>query len=288
MFGAWFTAGAVAPLVLLLASNSWRYGSLFDFGYGADATKQSYPIVRGLIGMWASSGKSLFFYAPIAVVAVLGLRRAFRSVPMEMVLLGGLVLANCLFFARVQFWSGDWAWGPRYMQIVLPCLAAMAAPLMASIAWRRALAALTVFGFFISALPAVLIRFSLIFLKAARFMPSGNPLHGPPVWDHSYYALIWHTWHWQPILFQIGLIPHAIGNTFWHAASRPRNPNPPVSARDPRIEFWWLRLHSIGFTAALFFAAWPAIAGVTGLRMLRGARRSQSCPEPDEQPAVAH
>ena len=113
--------------------NWWRYGSATNFGYAlGTATNQSYPIVRGVLGQWLSSGKSIFLFAPIAVIVVLGLGRSFKKLPMEMVLLGGLVVVNTLFFARVQFWSGDWAWGPRYMQIVVPCLAAMAAPLMDS------------------------------------------------------------------------------------------------------------------------------------------------------------
>ena len=138
-FGAWFTAGAVGPLVLLLVVNWWRYGSPTNFGYAlGTATDQSYPIVRGVMGQWFSSGKSMFLFAPIAIIVVLGLGRSVRKVPMEMILLGSLVVVNTLFFARVQFWSGDWAWGPRYMQIVVPCLAAMAAPLMDSARVARA------------------------------------------------------------------------------------------------------------------------------------------------------
>ena len=84
---------------------------------------------------------------------------------MEMGLLASLVIVNTLFFARVQFWSGDWAWGPRYMQIVVPCLAAMAAPLMDSPGWRRALIAVSVLGLLFAALPAVLVRFTLDVLR---------------------------------------------------------------------------------------------------------------------------
>ena len=112
-FGAWFTAGVVGPLVLLLVLNWWRYGSATNLGYSlGPATDQSYPITRGVMGQWFSSGKSLFLYAPIAIIVVCGLVRSFKKLPMEMILLGSLVVVNTLFFARVQFWSGDWAWGP--------------------------------------------------------------------------------------------------------------------------------------------------------------------------------
>ena len=66
--------GAVGPLLLLLLVNVWRYGSATNFGYElGTATNQSYPIVRGVVNQWFSSGKSLFLFAPVAVVVVLGL-----------------------------------------------------------------------------------------------------------------------------------------------------------------------------------------------------------------------
>src|SRR5207244_13145192 len=108
--GAWYTAGALVPLLLLLAVNWWRYKRATNFGYAlGSATEQSYPITRGVVNQWFSLGKSVFFYAPVAIVAVLGLVRSWKRMPMEIVLLGSIVAVNTVFFARVQFWSGDWA-----------------------------------------------------------------------------------------------------------------------------------------------------------------------------------
>ena len=51
----------------MLVVNWWRYGSVTNFGYAlGTATNQSYPIVRGVVNQWFSSGKSLFLFAPIA------------------------------------------------------------------------------------------------------------------------------------------------------------------------------------------------------------------------------
>ncbi len=273
-FGAWFTAGAIGPLVLLLAVNKWRYGSATNFGYGiGSATSSSYPILRGLAGQWFSSGKTLFLYAPFAVLAVLGLPRVFKRLPLDMSLLVALVLANTLFFARVQFWSGDWAWGPRYMQIVLPCLAAMVAPVIDSRAWRRVLVVLSVLGLLFAALPAVLVRFTLLFYAAFKAMRPPTA-QGPPNWDHSYYALVWHTLHWQPILYQLRELPHAIANSFDHVTSA-KGPVPVTrSPGKPRIELWWLRARDLGITAVLCFAVFPAVALTAGVRMLRSALRN--------------
>jgi hypothetical protein len=276
-FGAWFTAGAVGPLVLLLLINVWRYGSATNFGYAlGTATDQSYPIVRGVIGQWFSSGKSIFIFAPIAIIVVCGLVRSVRKMPMEMLLLGAVVVVNTLFFARVQFWSGDWAWGPRYMQIVVPCLAAMAAPLMDSRAWRRALIIVSVFGFFFAALPAVLMRFTLEFYAAYAVMPPPTVL-GPPNWDHSYYALVWHTLHWQQILYAIRHLPGAFSNTLNHVTS-PFGPLPVTkSPHMPRFEFWWLRARDIGWGTVMFFAVVAVGIVAAGARVLdryRGTGRA--------------
>jgi MFS family permease len=266
-FGAWFTVGTLAPIALLLASNAWRYGGALNFGYALDQTHRPYPIVRGVIGQWFSSGKSLFLYAPIAVVAVLGLGRSVRKLPFEMCLLGAIVAANTLFFARVQFWSGDWAWGPRYMQIVLPCLAAMAAPLMDARFWKRALIVLSVLGFLFSALPAVATRFTTEFYAAYTAMPPPS-VQGPPVWDHSYYALIWHTLHWQPILYHLRSLPHALSNTLNHVTNV-HGPTPVTKAPgDPRLEFWWLRARDLGTQAVVVFALLPVAALAAAVRLL--------------------
>jgi hypothetical protein len=282
-FGAWYAAGAIGPLLLMLVVNWWRYGSVTNFGYAlGTATDQSYPIVRGLWNQWFSSGKSLFLFAPIAVVVVLGLARSVRKLPMEIVLLGVIVVLNTLFFARVQFWSGDWAWGPRYLQIVVPCLAAMAAPLMGGRGWRRALLALSVLGFFFAALPAVLVRFTLVFYAAFKVMPPPT-VQGPPVWDHSYYALVWHTLHWQQILYQLRLLPDALSNSFTHVTTK-TGPAPVtafLAGKDAsRLEFWWLRARDLGTTAVVLFALLPIAAAAAGIRTLNRYLESASAAAP--------
>jgi hypothetical protein len=237
-------------------------------------------MVRGVIGQWFSSGKSIFIYAPIAAIVVLGLWRSVKKLPLEMCLLGAIVVANTLFFARYQFWSGDWAWGPRYLQIVLPCLAAMAAPLMDSRFWTRALVGASILGFLFAALPAVATRFTVEFYRAYQAMPPPT-IKGPPDWDHSYYALIWHTWHWQPILYHLRSLPGAISHTFDHVTNR-FGPTPVTDfAVKPRFEFWWLRRRDLGSWAVVGFALLPLTSGAAGLRLLNrhlSSRRKPPAP----------
>jgi hypothetical protein len=271
--GWWYTIGALGPLVLLLLSNWWRYHDPLNFGYQISAaTGQSYPILRGLKGQLFSSGKSIFLYAPIAIVVVLGIVRSFRRFPYEMALLAAIVAANLLFFARVQFWSGDWAWGPRYVQIVLPCIAAMAAPLMDLRIWRRVLALFTVLGFAFSALPAVLVRFALIFPAALAAFK--GPVFRQQDWDHSHYALMWHTLHWQPILWQLRLLPHTVANTFGFGdPAKPLHSN--FQPERARFEFWWLRPSTIGWTTWVLYAFVIAAIAYAGFRLVRSSLRAQ-------------
>jgi hypothetical protein len=278
-FGAWFTAGAAVPLAVLLASNAWRYGGALNFGYPSASPRRPYSIVRGVFNQWFSSGKSLFLFAPIAVVVLFGLWRSVKKFPLEMALLGAIVVANTLFFARFQFWSGDWAWGPRYLQIVLPCLAAMAAPLMDNRFWMRAVIVAGILGFLFSALPAVATRFTVEFYEAYRAMPPPT-VKGPPVWDHSYYALIWHTLHWQQILYHLRSIPDAISNTFDHVTNR-GGPTPVTRfPGDPRFEFWWLRGRDLGSWALALFALLPVAVAAAGLRLLNRHLDSRKPPAP--------
>jgi len=270
--GAWYSAGAVGPLLVMLFFNWWRYGSISNLGYGlGSATDQSYPIVRGVMGQWFSSGKSIFLFAPIAIIVVAGLYRSVKRMPMEMILLGSLVIVNTLFFARVQFWSGDWAWGPRYLQIVVPCLAAMAAPLMDSVSWRRALIGVSVLGFFFAALPAVLLRYTTVFFAAYKVMPPETRF-GPKRWDHSYYALIWHTAHWQQILYQLRLLPKTISHSFDHV-TRPLGPVSLTRAPETRVEFWVFRARDLGNAAVIGFTLLALAVIATGARMLARYRR---------------
>lgn len=153
------------------------------------------------------------------------------------------------------------------MQIVVPCLAAMAAPLMDSPGWRRALITLSVLGLLFAALPAVFVRFTLEFYAAYRVMPPPTVL-GPPVWDHSYYTLIWHTLHWQQMLYVLRSLPDTLANSFHHVTN-PHGPTPVTkNPGDPRFEFWWLRACDIGWTAVALFALLPVAAAATGIHAI--------------------
>ena len=81
--------------------------------------------LEGAVSLLVSPGKGILFFAPPVLLALWGARPLWRRAPW----LGGAVLATAaLHFGMISslsFFGGDWAWGPRYLVVLLP-LAALA------------------------------------------------------------------------------------------------------------------------------------------------------------------
>ena len=265
-YGALFSVGAVAALSVLVMLNAWRYGSPLKFGYGQSVSnlhgiRARGAILTGLWGLWLSPGKSIFLYAPFALLAVAGIVISVRRLPAEMSLLIALVLANTLFFARVRFWHGDWAWGPRYMIIVLPCLAVMCAPLVGFVRWRRALAALGAIGFLFPGALGVLVNFNTVYLRARAKLGNG------------FLNTVYHDWSWQPIWRSIRVLSDEVGNFgkpygLLYLTGKPRLD---LWWLDDR---WWLTQHPNRFTAATLMLLFIAALAVSGFVIVRRALHS--------------
>lgn len=135
---AGYVGGVIMAGLLLLLANWWRYGDTSDVGYGQAPFELS--VWDGLNGLLLSPGKSVFIYAPVAVVALIAVPWSIRRYPAEISLLLAIALVNLLIFARFSGWSGDQAWGPRYMLIALPLLVLIAAPVLSGTPWRAAAA----------------------------------------------------------------------------------------------------------------------------------------------------
>jgi hypothetical protein len=123
-------AVAAAPFVLLILLHNYaRWGSFTSSGYTLKPTagllqrspfQERLPV--GLWGLFLSPGKSVFLYSPALVLAVVALPRAARRWPevlWAMLATVGPVVGVC---GVLLYWSGDYAWGPRYMVFALPAL----------------------------------------------------------------------------------------------------------------------------------------------------------------------
>ena len=116
-----------APMVVLgivIGLFNWtRYGSPLTFGFSAlQHTSFTTPLVLGLYGLLISPGKGLLLYTPIAWAGLIGLIITLRTRRAEAILFTLIILAELLFFAMYEFWTGGWNWGPRYILPIVPLL----------------------------------------------------------------------------------------------------------------------------------------------------------------------
>lgn len=133
---------AAAPFVAAsLWYNAYRFGSLFETGYGLFAERAGVDfffgtdLMVGLAGFLASPAKGFFFYSPVALLGVLGFLPFFarhRDVALSFLL---LIVAYTLFLSANIYWHGDWTWGPRYLLAITPCLMIPAAALFERARW---------------------------------------------------------------------------------------------------------------------------------------------------------
>ena len=127
---ALWAAVAGAPfLVLALAYNYARWGSVTATGYGPylDAFFGG-SIFDGAWGMLASPNKSALLYSPPLIFAALGAPAAFRAKPRLAFAIVALCVPTFLVYCTYRSWSGDYAWGPRFFVWMVP-------PLLVPIAW---------------------------------------------------------------------------------------------------------------------------------------------------------
>jgi hypothetical protein len=130
---------AALPFLAVAAVQLWynhaRYGSVWDSGYGrhpqVSALGFSTPLLVGLYGIFLSSGRSLFLYSPLCLLALAGARPFARRLPRETALVLGAAVPLVVFYAKWWAWHGGWEWGGRFYLFLIPLLMWVSAP-----AWR--------------------------------------------------------------------------------------------------------------------------------------------------------
>jgi hypothetical protein len=125
----------------------YRYGSIFNtyLGVFAQQLKErnddlpakfpwTTPWHEGILGPLITPEKSIFLFDPLIIltlVLALLLWKHMRPQTKAWVLAtGSLVCAYILFYARYYIWSGDFAWGDRYVSTPVQLLATLAIPLL--------------------------------------------------------------------------------------------------------------------------------------------------------------
>jgi hypothetical protein len=115
---------ALPGAVFVLAYQWFYFGSPLRHGFsGATAARFAAPWGEGQLGLLVSPAKGLFVFTPLAMVALVGLVRAWRRGERAFAGTLGLgVVAHWLLMGRWSEWHGGASFGPRLMTDALPLL----------------------------------------------------------------------------------------------------------------------------------------------------------------------
>lgn len=286
------SAGIVAAAIVHLTWNAYRFGSMFDFGYNWTETIPVLPprpfvlsdIPRGLLVLLATPGKSLFLWAPMLVLSILGAGawwRRDRAVTLGVI--AGFAI-GLVFYAAYLFPEGGYAHGPRHLVPIVPLIALLAAGPEASRWPRAALAACAVAG---AAMAVGAISVSFLEDQALRRDASGRPIAG-------YYEVITPEPGRPSNRFRLGYMPFvtALSNPDWASVNAPVGMGPDYFLRhvqqarrqlpDGRslptsFDLWWP-------------AMWLAVAAAGAVMLWREIRRrdgTRTVPAPEPPPPAA-
>ena len=129
------------------AYQFYRFGSAFSTYIGEFAREQKAlnpalskafpfetPFHVGFFGALFTPEKSIFLFDPLLILTLLLCAVAWRRFRPEirayLISFGVLLLAYICFYAKFTVWSGDFAWGDRYVSTAAELVAFISAPLM--------------------------------------------------------------------------------------------------------------------------------------------------------------
>src|ERR687883_966478 len=116
-----FSTGALPAVVINATYDVLRWGSPFRTGPYPDQSF-GYPPWLGIPNLLISPGKGLIWYVPALFLVPVVVRPFWRRFPLPTILFGIICGVYVLFYANVNSWPGDRAWGPGYLDSTLPYL----------------------------------------------------------------------------------------------------------------------------------------------------------------------
>jgi hypothetical protein len=139
--------GGVLGVLLYFVYNFVRFANPLTFGQPWFFSFSAIP--QGIAGLLVSPGRGIIWYSPAVLLAIPAIRKAWKTKPIETLLIGGLFLGFLGLHSFYENWHGGWSWGPRYLLPTLPGLMALTGLLEGRAA--KALLYLSFLGFLVNA-----------------------------------------------------------------------------------------------------------------------------------------
>ena len=277
---SWLPPALMLALALAghAAYNQARFGTLWETGYGAQATPAAYttPVLTGLYGLLVSSGKGVMWFAPALWLAIPGaftLARSGAAHARAGIAIGVAWALALAIYAKFEHWAGDGSFGPRYLVPLLPlAFVPVAFFLHRAGRWRRALATLLATAGLAVQIGGVAIYFGAQMREAGDY-PYTRALNDPAFMHESHFEP-----RSSPILGHWRML---IRNAREHLDRKlPRltgggeaDPRVGIGAADQdallhALDFWWLYMLYAGLSPLsvvagllllLFAAGWAAL-----------------------------
>jgi hypothetical protein len=259
----WFAA----PIAAALAFTGWynwvRFGDPLQNGYSLEAGAQptfSANLAGGLAGLLFSPGKSIFVFSPPLLIAAAGAPAFFRRHRALALAIAGIVVANVLFYAAYYDWSGDWAWGPRYMvpiigMAMLPAITVLERWRTLVSPARLGIVATAVAGAFVQ-----LLAISVDFFQQLERLRNQNIEVESTYWDVPHTAIVQHTLTvWRTVNGTSHLDFLGLPSEFL------------THVTQPVPDIWWIVLRR-GGTSPLSIGAVIVVAIVAAMTLVARAR----------------
>jgi hypothetical protein len=127
-------------IVLLLAYNWARFGSLFESGYNfAEGEGFTTPFGVGVFGLLLSPYRGMVWYNPVLLLGIPGALMLQRKHSPLMGIILALGIAQIATYASWWSWHGGVTWGPRFLIPVTPLLVLLLLPIIERVPQHRLL-----------------------------------------------------------------------------------------------------------------------------------------------------
>ena len=114
----------VAPMgLILIIYNYFRYQNIFETGYGSESAMFSFQYFkRDFIPYLFSVDRGLLFYNPLLFISLFGYKLIPAKHNIYLLLLVSIVIIWYVLMCFWQSFSGDYAWGNRFLVPILPLI----------------------------------------------------------------------------------------------------------------------------------------------------------------------